>query len=91
MSVTVKSFEYFRTGSPSDNIRIKFDDGSEFYTSTRLQGFVGYNCVRNLFPQLCSDHPDFKGPFKSVDDMKRVVEGTVLTQEQFKELMSCSL
>jgi len=87
----VTGFNYFRTESPSDNIRIKFEDGSEFYTSTRLQGFSGYNCVRKLFPQLCNDHPDFKGPFKSVENMRLVVEGTEITQEEYNELMSSDL
>ena len=79
----VISFDYFRTKSPSDNLKIKFEDGSEFYTSTRLQGFCGYNYVRKLFPKFCADHPDFKGPFNSVEDMRLVVEGTEITQEEY--------
>jgi len=84
----VVCFLHTRTESPSDNIRIKFDDGSEFYTSTRLRGFDGYNCVRKLFPQLCSDSSEFKGPFESQKEMAAAVVGAQLTQEQHKELMS---
>ena len=83
----VTDFQFQATESPSHNIRIIFEDGSQFYTSTRLQGFDGYNYVRKLFPQLCPESSEFKGPFESEAAMKAVVVGQVLSQEQYGELM----
>jgi hypothetical protein len=89
--VKVTAFKLQHTESPSDNIRITFEGGSQFYTSTRLAGFDGYNCVRKLFPQLCQDSSEFAGPFDSTAAMEAAVVGTELTQEQYGELMEHSL